>query len=239
MTTDRTQPSPIQPAQAHRPTRRTAARRFAVLPIAAAVLALSACNINVDFDEESISQSFEVDRFDSISIEAPFEVTIRQGDAQSIDIELGESLQDDLIVEVTDGELRIDVESHNFMFSNDLIATITVIDLEALQLSSASDAVLANVDIDDLAVKTDEASQVRISGTIERLDLDMSGASQAELNGTTVQKVTLEMSGASSAEFPGTIIEITGSISGASSLDVDEATNLRVDSSGASNIDRK
>lgn len=222
------------------PSARTTRQRFArlALPIAATALALSACNVDIDFDEESVRQPFDVETFDAITIDAPFDVTIRQGSTQSVVIEIGESRLDDLIVEVIDGELRVDLESGNFNIGGDLVATITVTDLESLYASSASDVVLADLAVDDLAMKADKASSVSVSGTIETLELDMSGASNADLDGTTINTVTLEMSGASSADFPNTVDEINGSISGASSLDVADETNVRVETSGASSIDR-
>lgn len=208
------------------------------LPIAATALAMSACNIDVDFDEESVRQPFDLETFDAITIDAPFDVTIRQGSTQSVVIEIGENRLDDLIVEVVNGELRLDLESGNFNIGSDLVATITVTDLESLQASSASDVVVADLDVDDLVMKADRASQISVSGSVETLALDMSEASSADLDGTTIGTVTLEMSGASSAEFPATVDEINGSISGASSLDVADATNVRVETSGASSIDR-
>lgn len=208
------------------------------LPIVAAALALSACNIDVDFDEESVSRSFDLDTFDSVSVEAPFDVTIRQGEVQTIDVQIGESRVDDLVVEVVDGELRIDLDSRSFNIGSDLTATITVTDLEALDVSSASDVVVVGLDVDDLVVRTDAASEFSASGSIDHLVLDMSEASSADLGGSTIETVTLEMSGASSADFPNSVEEISGSIRGASSLDVADETSVRVDTSGASSIDR-
>lgn len=218
-------------------SQRAALARLA-LPIAATALALSACNVDIDFDEESVSQSFELDAFTGITINAPFEVTVRQGDTQRVSVEVGESLVDDLVVEVVDGELRIDLESSSFNIGRDLVATITVADLDSLHASSASDIVVVNIDADHLDMHTDTASQVSMSGSIETLELDMSEASQTDFDGTTIGTVELEMSGASSAEFPSTVDAINGSIRSASSLDVDDATAVRVDTSGASSIDR-
>ncbi len=226
----------ITPAQPTRPHRQRLA--LLALPIGAAALAVSACNVDIDFDEESVRQTFDVETFDAITIEAPFDVTIRQGDTQSVVIEVGENRVDNLIVEVVDGELRVDLDSGIFNISSDLVATITVTDLKSLHASSASDVVVADLDVDDLAMQADGASSIRVSGSIDTLELNMSGASDAELDGTTIGTVALEMTGASSAEFPDTVDEISGSISGASSLDVADATSVRVDTSGASSIDR-
>lgn len=234
--TDHSGPNPPK-GSSRAASSRSALARLA-LPVAIGAVALSACNVDIDFDEESVNQTFEVDSFDAISIDAPFEVTIRQGETQSVDVEIGESNFDDLSVEVVDGELRLDLDSGMFSINSDLRADITVTDLEALDVSSASDVVVIGIDVDTLVVHTDAASQFSASGAIDELHLDMSEASSADLDGTTIGTVTLEMSGASSADFPNSVDEISGSIRGASSLDVADETSVRVDTSGASSIDR-
>lgn len=215
-------------------------RSFArlALPVVAASLVLSACNLDIEFDGESVVETFELDTFDSVSIEAPFEATIRQGTTQRVQIEIGENRLEDLVIEVIDGELIVDLDADSFNFNSDLIATITVTELESLQISSASDVVVADLDVDDLAIEASGASRVRADGAIETLEVDLSGASSADFDGTTIESVTLELSGASSAEFSASVQDITGSLSGASSLDVADETNVQVETSGASSIDR-
>ena len=228
-------PTPSTPATP-RPARGLLAR-FA-LPIAATALALAACDVDIEFNEESVQESFDVDSFKAITIDAPFDVTIRQGGTQSVSVEVSESRADDLVVEVIDGHLFIDLDATSFNIGHDLEATITVTDLESLDASSASDVVLVGLEVDDLDVRASGASQVAMSGSIKTLELDLSGASQADLDGTTIDTVNLELSGASSADFPETVGAINGSLKGASSIDVDDATAVRVDTSGASSIDR-
>jgi hypothetical protein len=196
----------------------------------------SACDINTDFDE-TVTRQFDLAEFDSVAIDAPFDVTIRQGETQQVEIEVGERSVDNLIVEVTDGELRIDLDA-SFNFNN-LVATITVTDLTSVHASSASDVVLPDLDLDHLILDADEASHLRTSGEIDDLNLSLSGASSADLVGTEITSVDLDFSGASSAEFDDSVEEVQGSISGASDLSVAETTNVRVETSGAASVDRE
>lgn len=229
-------PSPRDSAAGRVGNRRRLSRL--ALPIAATALVLAACDIDVEFNEERVQESFDVSSFNAITIDAPFEVTIRQGETQSVSVDVSESVIDDLVVEVVDGELTIDVDSRSINFGRDLTASITVTDLESLDASSASDIVIISLDVDDLDVRTSGASQISLSGSLDTLELDMSGASQADLDGTTIGTVELELSGASQADFAETVDRINGSIRGASSIDVADATDVRVDTSGASTIDR-
>lgn len=208
------------------------------LPLLASAMTLAACDIDIDLDDgPTVERSFALDTFDSITIEAPFEVTIRQGATQSVTVQVGEDRLDDLDIEVVDGELTIDLDG-SFFGNGDLVASITTTDIEELRIGSASDVVLVDIETDDLRTDLSGASRLRTSGTIDHLDLRLSGASEAELDGTTIGSVSLTMSGASSAEFDGGAASIDGSISGASSLDAARSTTLGVETHGASNIDR-
>jgi len=220
-------------------TPRTQTLRSALaLPLLAGALALTACDIDIEFDDGPlVEETYDTADFDSIRIDAPFDVTVRQGTDPSVVVRIGEERLDDVEIEVIDGELRIDISGRHFG-NDDLVASITTTDLQRLQAGSASDVVLVGIDVDELTAEVVEASQLRVSGAIEELSLTLSEAAQADFDGTTIGHVNLTMSGASSAEFDDGTIEIEGSIRGASSLDVDETTTVRVDTRDASNIDR-
>lgn len=208
------------------------------LPLAAGALALSACNLDIEFDGETTVETFDLETFDSVRIDSAFEATIRQGETQSVQIEISEHRLNDLEVGVINGELSIDLDTGSFSFDNALIATITVTDLDSLDVSGASDVVVADLDVDDLVIEASGASRVRADGAIGTLDLELSGASSASFDGTTIDSATLRMRDASSANFPASTERITGSMSGASSLNVADQTSVSVDTSGASTIDR-
>ena len=214
---------------------------FAILAISTVVTAtvVTACTFDVDIDlGESVTQEIDVPAFDSIRVDAPFEVTIRQGETQRVEIEVAEGLLDDVQVDVEDGQLVIDLDSGLFTSGGKLEARITVLDLATLDLSGASDTVIVALVTDELGIDLTGASELVVSGQIERLDLRVSGASDADFGGTSIDAVSLDVSGASNVEFDDTVTDIAGSISGASELTVDEDTNVSVDTSGASSIDR-
>ena len=218
----RTSPKPLRPL-------------VPLVLIGAAVAVTSACGVNVEFDE-TVAQEFDLAAFDSVAVEAPFDVTIRRGDIQRVEVEVGERSIDNLIVEVVDGELRLDLDSS--FTTSDLVATITTTDLTAVHASGASEVVLPDLDVDDLVLDLEGASHVRTSGVIDHLDLSLSGASSADMVGTEIASVNVDFSGASSAGFDNSVDEIAGSISGASDLSVAGSTNVRVDTSGAAGINR-
>lgn len=212
--------------------------RTAFAALAAAGLTLAACNVDIDLGE-TITRDFAVDDFDAVIIDAPFDVTIRTGDRQRVEIEASEGIFDDLDVEVTDGTLLIDIDRSAFRIGGgDLVASITVTDLTAVTASGAADVVIPNVDLDTLDLDIGGASSISLSGTVETLDLQLSGASDADLIGTEIAVAAIELSGASDADFGEGVDLIEGDLSGASNLEVDASTNVRVGTSGASSIDR-
>ena len=212
--------------------------RTVLAALAATGLTLTACNVDIDLGE-TVTRDFTVDDFDAVTIDAPFDVTIRTGDRQRVEIEASEGIFDDLDIEVTDGTLLIDIDRSAFRIGGgDLVASITVTDLTAVTASGAADVVIPNVDLDTLDLDIGGASSISLSGTVETLDLQLSGASDADLIGTEIVVAAVELSGASDADFGEGVELIEGDLSGASNLDVDASTNVRVDTSGASSIDR-
>ncbi len=200
-------------------------------------LVAAACSLQVDLGDTATAQ-YELADFDAVRVDAPFTVTIRQGTTQSVEIEAGENVLDDITVEVQDGELLLDLDGGLFGWNGDVEARITVVDLDSLDLSGASSTALPAVDVDDLIIDIDGASSIEAAGTIDHLDLRVSGASDVDLVGTSIGSVDIDAGGASSIQFDRDVADIEGTLSGASDLSVDAATNVRVDTSGASNIDR-
>jgi hypothetical protein len=205
----------------------------------ATCLTMAACSIELD-PGRMVTRDYELAPFDSVTIDAPFEVIIRQGDLQTIELEVAEGAVDDLTVDVVDGRLLLDLDrSFLRLGDDDLIARITVAELAAIDASNASIVVAPDLDLDMLDLQASGASIVRISGTVERLDLRLSGASLADITSTSISTATVTVSGASSADFDEGTARIDGSLSGASRLSVAAATDVRVDTSGASSINRQ
>jgi len=145
-----------------------------------------------------ITQTREVSRFDSVSVEYPAQVFIQQGSAESLKVEADDNLLPDLKTQVKGNTLEISYKKTGEKYINPtkpVVITITVKDLKDVEFSSAGE-----LTIDGL--KTD------------KLDLTLNGAGNLELNDVTIKRISVNLNGAGSMTASGTANDIDVTISG-------------------------
>ena len=89
-----------------------------------------------------------------------------------------------------------------------------------------------------LKVQLSGASNATLSGTVDDLQLECSGASQVHATGLDVQVAKVEASGASAAEVKATK-ELDARASGASTIRYEGSPALKVSATGASSVTKK
>ena len=116
---------------------------------------------------------------------------------------------------------------------------ISMPDIEGLDVSGASNAVVSNVKTDSLELNASGASKIKIEGEAKDLDSDASGASKIDAENLRVENAKVEASGASSSTVSATG-ELKADASGASSIYyTGEPKNINQKSSGASSVKKK
>ena len=150
-----------------------------------------------------IKQSRTVNGFNSIEVDYPADVTIKQGGKESLIIEAEDNLLPGLITKVSDGTLKISykVESGNPVTPTKPInITITAKDLKSVNLTSAG-----KMTIDGFETKA--------------LDVSLNGAGALTMNEITATDLTINLSGAGDLKANGTTDSLELSISGVGSFD--------------------
>ena len=178
---------------------------FTIILAAMAIVSASA-------QSRIVKQNRQVGSFSAISASSGWDVIIRQGDRQSVSIEVSENVLDRAVVEVKNGTLHIYNESNDRSFSlRDLRnvrsimqkAYVTVTDLQKIEA-------LGGVDIRfETPIKAGNF-EVELSGgtDLENLTLDcnrfngqFSGGCDAEIRFPSAQAVKADVSGGSDVEL--------------------------------------
>ncbi|WP_298649765.1 head GIN domain-containing protein [uncultured Proteiniphilum sp.] len=159
-----------------------------------------------------VKQNRQVAPFTAISASGGWDVVIRQGNRQSVSIEISEEALDRAIVEVKNGTLHIYNKHGNRSFSLRNLrnmpnitqkAYVTVTDLQKMEASGGVDVRF------ETPIKTGDF-EVELSGgtDLEDLTLDcnrfngqFSGGCDADIRFTSVQHVKAEVSGGSDVEL--------------------------------------
>jgi len=158
-----------------------------------------------------IKQNRQVSSFSAISASGGWDVIVRQGDRQSVSIEVNEEISDRAVVEVKNGTLYIYNKNNRTFSLNNLRnmrntvqkAYVTVTDLKKIEASGGVDIRF------ETPVKTGDFELELSGGTdLESLKLDcnrfkgqFSGGCDAEIRFIAAQEVRADISGGSDVEL--------------------------------------
>jgi hypothetical protein len=154
-----------------------------------------------------VSEKREVSDFTAVDVRYPAEVTIKQGEVDSVTVETDDNLLPQLSTQVVDGTLIIDNKIHSWS-----------------QRVHPSDAIKITISVKDLsAVEFPSAGEVTIEGIqSENMDLSVSGAGSLKLIEVNLGVFEVNLSGAGSIDAQGSADSLNLDISGAGSFSGDE-----------------
>lgn len=177
-----------------------------------------------------------------VSINYPADVTLIQGDEESIVIEADDNLLPQLRTEERDGVLVIESNvrgwSERVRPTQPVKITITLANIEVIDMSSAADVTMAELETAALNVDVSGAGNVTIGNlTAEEFMADLSGAGDMEISGSATN-VGLSISGAGSFDGEGLQTQTaTIAISGFGDASIRVSDELTVEISGAGSVD--
>lgn len=181
--------------------------------------------------------------YTKLDVSNAFDVTVSD-EVTDVVVTVGELAHDRVVVRVVDGELQIGFKP-NTWYNGKATAVIPATMIRDLELSGASSFtgdLYGNGDYDsrNAGVKLSGASTFRGRIDAAELAVELSGASEAFIDGfdfTKLDKMEIDLSGASSLKAPCLSAEsVYGNMSGASNADVTCCFNLNVNLSGASTL---
>jgi hypothetical protein len=183
--------------------------------IAAAVLLASCFRLGVRGSGVIITEQRQVADFSRVEVSGAYRVAW-SGGKTGLSISADDNLLPLIETEVSDGALHI--HSKEPMVSTKSISVIlssaTLVDVQS---SGANSFRVSRISGTDLKVAAAGASDIEIDGTIEKLEVKLTGASKLNASGLQTQSASLSLVGASSADVT-VASALKASISGAGSL---------------------
>lgn len=163
-------------------------------------LVLSACTIDmVSGSGRLTTDTRNVSGFDSVLFSAIGDVTIIQGDTEGLTIEAEDNIMPKIITEVRGTQLYIGFDRQNWQDivrpTKGMKFTLTVKNLNSLEMSGVGSLTAASLEADNLMVKVGGAGSIKIT--------NFSGSSLSAI-----------MSGAGSVEFAGKVNSLDATMSG-------------------------
>lgn len=209
---------------------------------------LSACRINLNFPTEIlegsgeiVSKEFEVDGVDRISLEGFGQLTLRQGDEESLTVTSDDNIIEYVSVDVRGSTLVLDLSedgrNYNFRPTNGIKFELVLPDVSRVDLTGAWNVTAEDWELDSLRFDLTGAGQVELDNlNADELEINQTGAGSVIVSGK-VKGQDVSMSGAGSY-FAADLESETAlvSISGVGTATVWATETLDVDISSVGNV---
>ncbi|MFN0009742.1 MAG: head GIN domain-containing protein [Planctomycetota bacterium] len=178
--------------------------------------------LHIDDDEDwgltegsgiSKTESRTVTDFRRIVVEGSADLSVRVGDATSVNVTGDDNIISYVTTEVRDGSLVIGMKRGSYSTRVDLTIAVTTPGLDALSIQGSSDAELSGITGESFSAQIFGSGDVRASGKVDRLDAAISGSGDLRLDGLESREVKVGISGSGDVEVWATEM-LVASISG-------------------------
>ncbi|CAN5470875.1 head GIN domain-containing protein [soil metagenome] len=187
---------------------------------------------NVQSEKRNISGFSKIDAGGAVNVEVT-----AQKDFDVV-VEADDNLLQYIKTEVSGETLKIFSEGR-ISPKTKVNVKISMPELTDLDISGASNAVVANIRTDSLQLEASGASKIKIDGVVKSVQADASGASKIDAESLQAENADVDSSGASSVTVSPSN-DLNADATGASSVYyTGEPKNVKQNSSGASSVKKK
>ena len=180
----------------------------------------------------------KIPHFTELEVSSAFKVVLTQGNVQKLLIDASDDDMGEIITEVKGNKLIIRLKTTYFnRQTGGSTVYLTFTTLTDIDVSGAVELKGTNVMyFNDLEIEGSGASSISLNISAKKLDCDLSGASSATLVGQA-DRFDIDLSGASQLNALDVTSKVCNiEVSGASLVKVNVTEKLRVEGSGASNV---
>jgi len=188
-----------------------------------------------------VSQTRQLADFNSIEIDYPVEITLQQGNANSLTVTAENNLVPQLATPVSGSTLTIENNQPDWTRrvtpTRPVVILMTVKDLQQVDFPSAGTLTVGKLQTDHLDLTIGGAGTVTLANlTTHKLDVDLSGAGNINASGSA-DNLTLDISGLGGFHGADLASQSAGiTISGAGNATVWAKTSLDVEISGTGSV---
>jgi hypothetical protein len=213
-----------------------------VFILALIVLLPTACNV-VRGSGNVITEPRQVSHFNRVSMGGSGELTVTQGDEESLTIEADDNLLRHIQSEVRDGTLFLAIRgskwSDHIRPTRPIRFSVIMKEIAGLDLSGSGSIRASHITTQDLAIGIGGSGDVRIGSlAAQKLGVVLSGSATCAVSGGKVSRQGIDISG--SGEYRGAKLEsqaVEAEISGSGHATVWVRDSLSVNISGSGEVD--
>jgi hypothetical protein len=194
---------------------------------------------------ERATRTYDHTGFRGVGISGQWQLTVERGDAWRVSVEAPAELVENLRIRVEGNALELGYDGRSwfgdFDGDNTLEATISMPELEALEISGTSLVRFSGFEGSTLSLDVSGAGEIRgAASRFDRLTLDASGAVNVELGDVPVADAVVDISGAGNVTLRMAGGRLTGDVAGVASLEYyGTVSEESVDTSGLTSVRRR
>jgi hypothetical protein len=204
----------------------------------AVLLVLSACSV-VSGSGRVASETRQVSGFTAIDLTGTGEVTIEQGETESLTIEADDNVLPALTSKVSDSTLKLGRKPRAIVRTkNPIRYRVAVKELTALDVSGAGSVSAQNMTLQALHVDISGSGVVNLTGSAVEQHIEVSGSGRYDAAELPSQKVTADISGSGQVEVA-VSNELQVDISGSGTVTYSGDPSVKQDISGSGKLIKK
>lgn len=185
-----------------------------------------------------ITETRAIEDFIKLDVSGNFDVEVIVGKPLSLEIVAESNLMKYIKTKVKNNTLYI-LTKENLRPREDLKIIVSVSKLEAIECSGVNDVIAQGVNSDKFEIDLSGAASINISGSANRLYIDVSGAADLLAKELITEDVRIDVSGAANAEIYANN-SCDADVSGAGYIELyGNAQDVNMNISGAGSLERK
>lgn len=196
------------------------------------LLLTTACTV-VTGSGEIVTETRQVDSFDSIELRGSGDLTISIGDDVSVIVEADSAMIDRITTTVDDGRLVLDQEGGQ-LFGDRVAFDVTIPALEGIFLTGSGSVEAEGVE-GDLTIEVSGSGDVVASGSVDGLEIDLNGSGAIDTSALTASTVSIDGEGSGDVDVAvdGSLLDVfMGGSMGISASGTATETRVAIDGSG-------
>lgn len=212
--------------------------KVSIYTILFSVIVLASCEDvdgpQIQGSDNIVSESREVDSFESVHISSVINATITQGN-QEVLVRANDNIIDLINIEVRENVLYIDLEKGNYgdisinvAISNNQLTAVTTVGVNSVEINEFND-------LDHLDVNIEGVGNIRMSGSAEEVEINSSGSSNLEAFNFSSALCEINLTGVGNVQVT-VIDELVGALSGVGNILYKGTPNIDVEVTGVGNV---
>jgi hypothetical protein len=215
-------------------------KSFYLLAILMLSMFISACSslMGIQGSKNIISENRAVSNFSSIDVSIGADITLIQGETESLTIETDDNILDYIETTVQDGKLSIDTKPNsNISPSQPIKITLSFKTLSQIAVSGSVNMTADTLILETLTIDSSGTTDIVATDvTLETLVITTSGSGNIQFDGVATTQTIAVSGSANINNFALTSEAVILNVSGTGEVEVNVANTLTVDISGTGKV---